>query len=62
MQLINRSFGFSFRNQFLQGSAFRQGGGIDICFYFNEIEYESSQEFISKNNLTKRNKYTYKAR
>jgi hypothetical protein len=52
MKLINRSFGFTFRDKFLQGSAFHTGQAIDICFTYEGEEFLTAQDFFNKNNLT----------
>ena len=52
MKLINRSFGFTFRGKFLQGSAYQNGSTLDMWFDFDGVEYTNSNEFITKNNLT----------
>lgn len=57
MKLINRSFGFEFRGEFLQGSVFVADGGggnnqLDVLYEFKGEEFPTSQDFFNKNNLT----------
>ena len=51
-KLINRSFGFMFRGEPLQGSAYLIEDKLDIHFFFKNEEYVNSQEFITKNFIT----------
>lgn len=52
MKLINRSFGFTFRDKFLEGSAFQENGVLDICFTYKGQEFLTARDFFEKNNLT----------
>lgn len=51
-KLINRSFGFMFRGELLQGSAYLVENKLDIHFFFKNEEYPNSQDFITKNFIT----------
>ena len=49
-----RSFGFTFRDKFLQGTLLQEtdNNSLDIYFHFESKEFPTFQNFIQLNNLT----------
>ena len=51
MKQLNRSFGFLFRDKLLQGSIYHNGS-IDVHFFYEDEEFESTEKFTLKYSLT----------
>ena len=53
MKPLNKAFGTTFRDKFLQISLYSpQQNNVDGHFFYQDQEFENLQDFINKNNLT----------